>query len=52
MTGRMPSASPPAGVLANNLLRPGFGTFALDGGFGVGTDEGEVVGRAGASFGW
>ncbi len=41
-----------AGVLANNLLRPGFGTFALDGGFGVGTDEGEVVGRAGASFGW
>jgi hypothetical protein len=41
-----------AGVLASNLLRPGFGTFALDGGFGVGTDEGEVVGRAGASFGW
>jgi autotransporter adhesin len=41
-----------AGVVGNNLLRPGFGTFAVDGGVGVGTDEGEVVGRAGASFGW
>ena len=41
-----------AGVVANNLLRPGFGTLVLDGGVGVGTDDGEVVGRAGASFGW
>jgi hypothetical protein len=40
------------GVVGHNLLRPGVGTFALDGGFGVGADEGEVVGRAGASFGW
>ena len=36
-----------AGVVANNLLRPGFGTVVLDGGVGIGTDEGEVVGRAG-----
>jgi hypothetical protein len=41
-----------AGVVANNLLRPGAGTLVLDGGVGVGTEEGEVVGRAGASFGW
>jgi hypothetical protein len=41
-----------AGVVANNLLRPGFGTLVLDGGVGVGTDEGEVVGRTGVSFGW
>jgi hypothetical protein len=41
-----------AGVLASNLVRPGIGTLALDGGVGVGTDEGEVVGRAGVSLGW
>ena len=41
-----------AGVLARNLLRPGFGSLVLDGGVGFGTDEGEVVGRAGACFGW
>jgi hypothetical protein len=41
-----------AGVLANNLLAPGSGTFTLDGGVGFGTDEGEVVGRAGGTFGW
>jgi hypothetical protein len=41
-----------AGMLANNLLRPGSGTFAVDGGVGIGTDEGEVVGRVGANFGW
>jgi hypothetical protein len=40
------------GVLAQNVLRPGFGTVALDGGLGFGTSEGEVVGRAGLSFGW
>jgi hypothetical protein len=33
-------------------LRSGHGTLALDGGVGWGTDEGEVVGRAGATFGW
>jgi hypothetical protein len=41
-----------AGVLANNLLRPGFGSLVLDGGVGVGTNQGEVAGRAGMSFGW
>jgi hypothetical protein len=41
-----------AGVLAKNLLRPGIGTLVVDGGVGVGTDEGEVAGRAGVSFGW
>ena len=41
-----------AGVVANNLLRPGFGTVVLDGGVGFGTDEGEVVGRGGVSIGW
>ena len=40
------------GVLAQNVLRPGFGTVALDGGVGFGMSEGEVVGRAGLSFGW
>ena len=41
-----------AGVVANNLLRQGSGTVTLDGGVGIGTDEGEVAGRAGATFGW
>jgi autotransporter adhesin len=41
-----------AGVIADNLLRSGHGTLSLDGGVGWGTDEGEVVGRAGATFGW
>jgi hypothetical protein len=41
-----------AGVLADNLLRPGSGTLALFGGVGAGTSEGEVAGRAGVSFGW
>jgi autotransporter adhesin len=41
-----------AGVVADNLLRSGHGTLSLDGGVGWGTDEGEVVGRAGATFGW
>jgi hypothetical protein len=41
-----------AGVVASNLLSEGSGTFAVDGGVGVGTDEGEVVGRVGANFGW
>jgi hypothetical protein len=41
-----------AGVLADNLLRPGSGTLALYGGIGVGTSEGEAAGRAGMSFGW
>jgi hypothetical protein len=41
-----------AGVLANNVLRQGAGTVTLDGGVGFGTDEGEVVGRGGVSFGW
>ena len=41
-----------AGVLADNLLRPGSGTLALYGGIGVGTGEGQVAGRAGLSFGW
>jgi hypothetical protein len=30
----------------------GRGTLTLDGGVGFGTSEGEVAGRAGASFGW
>jgi Resolvase, N terminal domain len=41
-----------AGVVAGNLLSQGRGTLTLDGGVGFGTDEGEVAGRAGASFGW
>ena len=41
-----------AGVLARNLLRPGSGTLALFGGVGFGTNEGQVAGRAGMSFGW
>jgi trimeric autotransporter adhesin len=41
-----------AGVLAENLVRPGLGTVVLDGGVGVGTGQGEVTGRAGLSFGW
>ena len=41
-----------AGVLASNLVRPGYGTLVVDGGVGVGTDQGEVAGRAGMTFGW
>jgi hypothetical protein len=41
-----------AGVLAGNLLRPGFGSLVIDGGLGVGTDQGELAGRAGLTFGW
>jgi hypothetical protein len=41
-----------AGVVASNLLSQGRGTLTLDGGVGFGTSEGEVAGRAGASFGW
>jgi hypothetical protein len=41
-----------AGVVASNLLSQGRGTLTLDGGVGFGTDEGEVAGRAGMSFGW
>ena len=41
-----------AGVLAQNLLRPGSGSLVLDGGVGFGTQEGEVTGRAGLSLGW
>ena len=41
-----------AGVVAGNLLGQGRGTLTLDGGVGFGTREGEVAGRAGASFGW
>ena len=41
-----------AGVLADNLLRPGGGTLALYGGVGVGAEEGMVTSRAGVSFGW
>jgi hypothetical protein len=41
-----------AGVIASNLLSQGRGTLTLDGGVGFGTDEGEVAGRAGMSFGW
>lgn len=41
-----------AGVLARNLLNQGRGTLTLDGGVGFGVSEGQVVGRAGASFGW
>jgi hypothetical protein len=41
-----------AGVLAQNLLRPGYGSLVLDGGVGFGTQEGEVAGRAGLSVGW
>ena len=38
--------------LASNLLNPGRGTLVVDGGVGFGTSEGEVAGRAGATFGW
>jgi hypothetical protein len=41
-----------AGALSSNLIRPGFGSLVLDGGLGVGTDEGEIAGRAGLTFGW
>jgi hypothetical protein len=41
-----------AGVVASNLLRPGAGVVILDGGLGVGADEGEVAGRAGLNFAW
>ena len=41
-----------AGVVAENLLRPGFGTMVVDGGVGVGTNNGEVAGRAGLTVGW
>jgi hypothetical protein len=41
-----------AGILTDNLLRPGSGTLALYGGVGVGTNEGVVTGRAGLSLGW
>jgi len=41
-----------AGVLAKNLVRDGYGTLVADAGLGVGTNEGEVAGRAGLSFGW
>ena len=41
-----------AGVLAKNLFGPGYGTLVLDGGVGVGVNEGEVASRAGLSFGW
>jgi hypothetical protein len=33
-------------------LRSGFGTITLDGSIGFGTDEGQVVGRTGVTFGW
>jgi autotransporter adhesin len=41
-----------AGIVSDNLFRPGIGTLALYGGVGVGTDEGVVTSRAGVSFGW
>jgi hypothetical protein len=41
-----------AGLLASNLLQDGYGTLVVDGGVGVGTDQGEVTGRAGMTFGW
>jgi trimeric autotransporter adhesin len=41
-----------AGVVAKGLFRPGYGTLVVDGGVGVGTNEGEVAGRAGLSLGW
>jgi trimeric autotransporter adhesin len=41
-----------AGVIKDNLLRPGSGTLAIYGGVGVGTSEGEAAGRGGVSFGW
>lgn len=41
-----------AGVIAKDVPRSGFGTLVVDGGVGVGTNEGEVAGRAGMSFGW
>jgi hypothetical protein len=41
-----------AGVIAKDLLRPGSGSLVIDGGIGVGTEEGELAGRAGFTFGW
>jgi trimeric autotransporter adhesin len=41
-----------SGVLARNFVSQGHGTLTFDGGVGFGTDEGEVVGRGGLSFGW
>jgi trimeric autotransporter adhesin len=41
-----------AGVLATNLIRPGYGSLVVDGGVGIGTNQGEVSGRAGLNFGW
>jgi len=41
-----------AGVVASNLLASGRGALVVDGGVGVGTNQGEVAGRAGLSFGW
>jgi hypothetical protein len=41
-----------AGLLGSNLLHQGSGTLVVDGGVGFGTDEGEVAGRAGMTFGW
>jgi hypothetical protein len=41
-----------AGIISDNVFRPGFGTIAVYGGVGVGTDEGVVTSRAGMSFGW
>jgi hypothetical protein len=41
-----------AGLVAGNLLGQGRGTLVVDGGVGFGTSEGEVAGRAGATFGW
>ncbi len=41
-----------AGVLAKNLVRPGYGTLVADAGLGVGTNQGEIAGRAGLTFGW
>lgn len=41
-----------AGLLARDLLHSGSGTLIADAGIGVGTNEGEVAGRAGVTFGW
>jgi hypothetical protein len=41
-----------AGVVARNLLRPGGGALVLNGGVGVGTDQGVVTTRVGLGFGW
>lgn len=40
-----------AGVVSRNVFGPGT-TATIDGGFGFGTDEGTVAGRAGVTFGW